>query len=118
MTFDRLLRLAFWAALAFAFVMAVLPHPPRMPGDPSDKILHILAFTVLSGLAGASFRSTGLLAIGIRLSVFGALIEIVQAVPMLHRDSSALDWLADSAAVLVVLAIVALIRRGQRAGLN
>jgi VanZ family protein len=112
MTFDRLLRLAFWAALCFAFVMAVLPHPPRVPGDPSDKIQHILAFTVLTGLAGASFRSTALLPIAIRLSAFGALIEIVQAVPALHRDSSALDWLADTGAILVVLLIVALARRG------
>jgi VanZ family protein len=111
MKFDRLLRLAFWAALCFAFVMAVLPHPPQMPGDPSDKIQHILAFTVLSGLAGASYRNTALLPIGIRLSAFGALIEVVQAIPALHRDSSALDWLADTGAVLVVLLIVALVRR-------
>jgi VanZ family protein len=116
MTFDRLLRLAFWAALAFAFVMAVLPHPPRVPGDPSDKIQHIIAFTVLSGLAGASFRSTALLAIGIRLSAFGALIEVTQAIPALHRDSSALDWLADTGAVLVVLIAVALIRRRRASG--
>jgi hypothetical protein len=116
MTFDRLLRLAFWAAFIFAFVMAVLPHPPRMPGDPSDKILHILAFTVLSGLAGAAFRSTPLLAIGIRLSAFGAVIEIVQAIPALHRDSSAVDWLADTGAVLVVLTVVALLRRAHRIG--
>lgn len=116
MTFDRLLRLAFWAALCFAFVMAVLPHPPQVPGDPSDKIQHILAFTVLSGLAGATYRDSALLAIGIRLSVFGALIEIVQAVPALHRDSSALDWLADTGAVLVVLILVAIVRRGRRFG--
>jgi VanZ family protein len=112
MRFDPLLRLAFWAALCFAFVMAVLPHPPQMPGDPSDKIQHILAFTVLSALAGASYRSSSLLAIGIRLSAFGALIEVVQAVPALHRDSSAVDWLADTGSVLIVLLVVALVRRG------
>jgi VanZ family protein len=96
--------------------MAVLPHPPQVPGDPSDKIQHIIAFTVLSGLAGASYRTTPLLAIGIRLSAFGALIEVVQAIPSLYRDSSALDWLADTGAVLVVLILVALIRRGRRIG--
>jgi VanZ family protein len=51
---------------------------------------------------------------GVRLSAFGALIEIVQAVPALHRDSSALDWLADTGAVLVVLIVVALNRRRER----
>jgi VanZ family protein len=116
MKIDRLLRLAFWSALCFAFVMAVLPHPPQVPGDPSDKVQHIIAFTVLSALAGASFRSTSLLPIGLRLSAFGALIEVVQAIPALHRDSSALDWLADTGAVLVVLVLVALVRRRGRAG--
>ena len=116
MRFDRLLRLAFWAALCFAFVMAVLPHPPDVPGDPSDKVQHIIAFTVLSGLAGASFRTTPLLPIGIRLSAFGALIEVAQAIPALHRDSSVIDWVADTGAVLAVLLIVALVRRRGRIG--
>jgi VanZ family protein len=111
MLIDRLLRLAFWAALLFAFVMAVLPHPPEVPGDPSDKIQHIVAFAVLSGLAGIAYRRTSLLPIGIRLSAFGALIEIVQAIPVLQRDSSLWDWIADSAAITVVLLIVAVIRR-------
>jgi VanZ family protein len=115
MRIDRLLRLAFWCALCFAFVMAVLPHPPQVPGNPSDKVQHIIAFTVLSGLAGASFRETALLPVGLRLSAFGALIEIVQAIPVLHRDSSILDWLADSAAVLLVLLVVAFVRRRRRA---
>jgi VanZ family protein len=110
MLIDRLLRLCFWAALAFAFVMAVLPHPPQMPGDPSDKIQHIIAFVVLSGLAGAAYRRVRLVRMGIGLAAFGALIEIVQAIPILQRDSSILDWLADSAAIALVLLIVAWVR--------
>jgi hypothetical protein len=38
---------------------------------------------------------------------FGALIEIAQMIPQIHRDSDPLDWLADSAASLTVLAIIA-----------
>ncbi len=34
----RSLPWTFWAALAFTFVMAALPHPPRIPGDPIDKV--------------------------------------------------------------------------------
>ncbi len=46
-----------------------------------------------------------------RLSLFGALIEVVQAIPALHRDSDVLDWLADTVAVVVVLLIVRWWRR-------
>lgn len=106
----QLLRLAFWAAALFALVMAILPQPPRAPGDPPDKILHILAFTVLAGLALPAFPRTSPLKIALGLSLFGAGIEGVQALPMLHRDSSALDWLADTLAATAVLGLAQLFR--------
>ena len=108
---PRLFRLLFWSALLFAFVMAVLPHPPRLPGEPGDKIQHILAFTVLSALAPLAYPRARLLAIAAALSAFGVLIELIQAIPALNRDSSALDWLADSAAIAIVLGLAALWRR-------
>lgn len=112
---PRLLRLAFWAALLFAFVMAVLPHPPRLPGAPSDKIQHILAFTVLGLLAPLAYRAAPLLRIGLLLSVFGALIEIVQTIPSLNRDGDAIDWIADTAALAVVLSLAAVWRSREQA---
>jgi VanZ family protein len=112
---TKLLRIAFWAATAFAFVMAVLPQPPRLPGDPSDKILHITAFAVLAVLAAAAYRRTRIAWLLAGLSLFGALIEAVQAIPSLHRDADVIDWLADTAAAGVVLALAALVRaHGQR----
>ena len=48
------------------------------------------------------------------LSGFGALIEIVQAIPALHRDSDWRDWVADTVAILVTLAIVAFVERHAR----
>lgn len=111
MTIRRLLPYAFWAALIFAFVMAVLPKPPRVPGDPSDKIQHIIAFAVLAGLAAAAYPRAPLLKIGVLLSLFGALIELVQSIPVLHRDAEFADWIADTAAASLVLALAALVRR-------
>jgi VanZ family protein len=99
-------RLVFWAAWAFSLVMAVLPHPPRIPGEPSDKVEHIAAFVTL-GIVGAwAYPKTPLLQLLIRLSLFGALIELVQAIPSLSRDSDPLDWLADTVAAAVALGIV------------
>lgn len=110
MTLRRLLILAFWAAALFAFVMASLPKPPQLPGQPGDKVQHILAFLVLAGLAAAAYPRAGLIRIGIGLSLFGALIELVQAIPALHRDSDPLDWLADTIAATFVLAAVHFLR--------
>jgi VanZ family protein len=105
-----ILRTIFWAAAAFAFVMAILPHPPDLPGAPSDKVQHIAAFLVLGLLAALAYWRTSLLRIAAGLSLFGALIEIVQGIPGLHRDSDAVDWLADTAAVALALMLVRLLR--------
>jgi hypothetical protein len=101
----------FWAALVFAFVMAVLPRPPQLPGAPSDKVQHILAFTVLTGLALAAYPRASPLRIGLGLAAVGGLIELVQMIPALHRDGSWLDWAADCGAVLIILLLGVPMRR-------
>ena len=100
---TRVAKYLFWAAAAFAFVMAVLPHPPQVPGNPNDKLQHITAFATLSLLASFAYPATPLLILLVRLSLFGAFIEVVQAIPFLHRDSDILDWLADTGAIILVL---------------
>jgi hypothetical protein len=108
---GRPVRLLFWAAAIFAFVMAVLPHPPRIPGEPSDKIQHIAAFATLAMLGSWAYTATAPWRLLLRLSLFGAAIEIIQMIPALHRDADVLDWLADTIAVLVVLALIRTLRR-------
>ena len=103
---GRAARSLFWLATCFAFVMAVVPHPPELPGEPNDKVQHIIAFATLALLGSFAYPRTALIRLLAGLSLFGALIEVVQAIPMLHRDSDLLDWLADTIAVLVVLLVV------------
>ena len=103
---SRSARALFWAAACFAFVMAVLPHPPQVPGEPNDKVQHIVAFATLSLLGSFAYPRTALLRLLAGLSLFGAFIEVVQAIPVLHRDTDVLDWLADTVAVVVMLLIV------------
>jgi VanZ family protein len=107
-------RLLFWAAATFAFVMAVLPHPPHLPLEPGDKIQHVTAFATLAALGAWAYRRTALLQLLLRLSLFGAAIELFQAIPALHRDSDVKDWIADSIACALVLLIVRW-RRGRHA---
>jgi VanZ family protein len=111
LTFQKILPVLFWVALAYALVMALLPKPPHFPGNPSDKLQHIFAFTVLSGLAGAAYRRTSLWKIGSGLALFGALIELLQSIPVLHRDASIWDWAADCGAIILVLLIFRFVRQ-------
>ena len=104
-------RPLFWVALAVAVVMAVLPHPPALPGHPGDKFQHMLAFGTLATLAAAGYPAATLLRIGERLSFLGALIELVQAIPALHRDCDIMDWVADTAIVAGVLLVARVWRR-------
>ena len=101
----------FWAAVLFSFVMAVLPHPPRMPGVPNDKVQHMIAFATLGLLAGLAYQRTLLLRLLLWLSAYGALIEAVQAIPALHRDSDFRDWIADTFASAAVLLLIGWWRR-------
>ena len=103
---SRTARATFWAAAIFAFVMAVLPHPPEMPGHPNDKVEHIVAFATLAVLASFAYPRATLIRVLVGLSLFGAFIEVVQAIPALQRDSDVWDWVADTAAVAVVLLLV------------
>lgn len=104
-------RAAFWGAWAFSLVMAVLPRPPHLPWEPGDKVEHIAAFVTLALLSAWAYPKTPLIQLLVRLSLFGALIELVQALPSLNRDSDPMDWLADTVAAAVALAIVSLWRR-------
>jgi hypothetical protein len=111
-TLSRAAWAAFWLALAFALFMALVPKPPQIVEINNDKIDHMLAFTTLAILGAIGFPRMSLLRLGERLSFVGAMIEVLQAIPVLHRDCDYRDWIADTASVAVVLLIVALIRRG------
>lgn len=107
----RLFLAAFVAALVVTLVMAWLPHPPPVPFSEEDKVWHVIAFAMLALLASGAFPEASLLRIGERLAFLGALVELVQSVPALHRDCDIKDWIADTIAIAVALALVAAIRR-------
>ncbi|MBV9528389.1 hypothetical protein [Sphingomonas sp.] len=103
---TRAAQVLFWAAALFALVMALLPHPPEVPGNPNDKVQHIMAFACLGVLGTAAFPRRSTLSLIVSLSAFGAVIEVLQAIPVLHRDSDPLDWLADTIACGLVLLVL------------
>jgi hypothetical protein len=111
---SRFFRLLLWAALLFAVTMAVLPHPPTAPVEVNDKYQHMLAFGTLSALAIGAYPRMPLRHILERLSFLGAMIELVQSIPALRRDCDIMDWVADTAMILVVVGVVWLWRHSRR----
>ncbi|MBS0475053.1 MAG: VanZ family protein [Proteobacteria bacterium] len=109
---PRILRPLFWFCAALALTMALLPSPPSLPIDRfGDKTEHMLAFATLALLADLGWRRKPTLLIAVGLSAFGALIEFLQAIPAVHRDADPLDWLADTAAIIVATLVARLLRR-------
>jgi hypothetical protein len=106
-------HLTFWrlmlaTAITVAIVMALLPNPPMVPA--SDKTQHMAAFGVLTVLSALAYPAARLYRIGERLSFLGAMIEVAQSIPALHRDCDILDWVADTSMILGVLVVIALVR--------
>jgi VanZ family protein len=105
----------FWLAFALAVTMALLPHPPALPIDAlGDKFEHSLAFATLTLLGTFAFPAMPRWRLAERLSFLGALIEVVQSVPALHRDCDIRDWIADTLAVVVTTVLIAQMRKALR----
>ena len=110
MTRTRLLRTVFWIAIVISFLAAINPRPAQLPGASNDKVQHIAAFLMLGALAFFAFPGAKPRTLLIGLSAFGALIEFAQMIPALHRDGDIMDWIADTAAAAVILAVLHLTR--------
>jgi hypothetical protein len=116
----RIAQAAFLAALVFTFYSAVIPPQEALHLVPWDKAEHFLAFYALTGLAVAAFPKRNLLFLAASLSGFGALIEFVQGLDIVHRDRDFWDWVADTVAIAAALAPMilvwwrGLVRSGQK----
>lgn len=112
----RVWRGLFAVALVTAVVFALLPHPPALGITTSDKAQHMAAFGTLTLLALLGWPQTPRLRIAERLSFLGALIEVFQSIPALHRDCDVMDWLADTYIIAGVVLVTWIITRpGARA---
>jgi VanZ family protein len=88
----------FWAAVGFTFLCAVAPAERLYLAD-RDKLEHFIAFFSLTVLAIVAYPRRALVVTGMKLLAFGALIEVVQALPMIGRDGDLSDLLTDGAAI-------------------
>lgn len=96
----RLFQLLFSVALTFALAKAFVLPRKMLRLFHWDKAEHFTAFYVMTVLAAAAFPRRPLLQIAVALSLLGAGIELVQALPFVDRDSDFWDWFADTLAIL------------------
>ena len=114
---PRVVRPLFWLLVLFTLTMAFLPKPPATPIDQfGDKFEHMLAFAVLTGVALVGWPQSRRWRIILLLSGLGAMIEFVQEIPDLHRDSDWHDWAADTLAIVAAAVMVSPIVRVLRLG--
>lgn len=100
-------------ATSFALGMALMPHPVPI-AEVGDKWQHMAAFGTLTLLSVLAFPDASLLRIGERLSFLGAMIEVLQSIPSLHRDCDIMDWVADTTIIVAVLVVVRIGRGARR----
>ena len=104
---PRVMRLMFCLLTLFTLTMAFLPKPPATPIDRfGDKFEHVLAFAVLTTAALIGWPQSRRWRIVVLLLALGGLIEVVQAVPVLHRDSDWHDWVADTVAIIATALLI------------
>ena len=111
-------RALFWAAMLFTFVSAEMPPTHALHLFPWDKAEHFVAFFVLTSLVAAAYPRVPLVILALWLSLFGCVIALVQALPIVHRDCDIWDWVADSAGIGAALVPMLLARWRRQMGLT
>ena len=120
-TQNRLRKILPWTVLAvywpLLFLSTHLPRLPHIPLGPSDKVLHYLAYLILTllfwlarfGSQRPSFRKARLYKIIILFSLYGAMDEITQR--FVGRCCDIEDWVADICGSLTALLLLYVLRR-------
>lgn len=107
---QRLMQASFWGALVFTFVSAVLPEAYAPSLNLWDKAAHCICFFVLTLLGALAYPWRRLLVIAAGLALLGALIEVVQGLPIVRRDMDFWDWVADVLGIAIACAALGLFR--------
>jgi len=101
-------RAVFFLACAVVAGAAVIPREDNPP-DPFgwDKANHFVAFYGVALLGAFAFPRLSAVVLAAWLAGLGAAIEVVQAIPALHRDGDIVDLLTDVAGVAAALSPMA-----------
>jgi VanZ family protein len=109
---PRRLRLGIFALACAILLYMTLAPGQDVPGLGAiwDKAEHAIAWAVLTG-AGLLLSTKRRWAIGVFAFVFGAAVEVLQAIMPLGRDGDWHDLAADSVGIVAAYLVWALLRR-------
>ena len=102
----RLMPYFFWTLVAIVGMFMLVELAPKEDGlKYLDKIQHALVFLILSISGHLAFKQK-MWAITLGLTIFGAIIEVLQTTLTITRTGDIYDWLADIAGILIGLMII------------
>lgn len=104
-----LARVAFLLLLALVTVLALVPDVGGTNIQGADKVKHALAFAALGCTGWLAFSRRLWLVIG--LVAYGVAIEFAQALPIVGKDASAADVIADAVGMLLGFGAALLVAR-------
>jgi hypothetical protein len=108
--YKNILVLLFWLTFTATIYFALRPVPAGSEFG-VDKYNHMLAFAILTLLAILAYGYHRIWQMAERLSVFGMAIELVQSTSLIGRDCDFMDWVADSASIVVVVGFALMFRK-------
>ena len=103
------LRVVYGFLLVGILIAALLPGDDAPEAFAWDKANHMFAFFVLAAGAKTLWPRMRAIRLAVPLIVFGGAIEVLQSLPIFHRDGDWHDLLADGIAVVAGLLAVRLL---------
>lgn len=110
------LKALFWIGALVGLLLALVPTPPALLAGIPDKAQHFIGFSTLALLATLAYPRVALPVIGLGLSAFGLVIEILQSLPGIDRDADLMDGVVNALGIVSILILVHLFRLSRRAG--
>ena len=97
-------------AIAITLWFALYPGPNHPHMFAWDKADHLLAFGTLTAFSMAAAPRAPAVWLMLGLAVFGAALELAQATPLIDRDATLGDWLAEAIAIAAVGGAIVLLK--------
>lgn len=101
--YSALFKVVFLAIFVYLTYLLVIEMPVQQEMHYLDKLQHIIAFGGVAAIGVLAFPAWSK-ALGLVLSVYGGLMEVVQGLVTTTRKASVYDWMADN--VGIVLGVV------------
>lgn len=106
---TSLMQILFVSALIVVTYKSIAPAQSSVMINHWDKVLHVSAYAILTGLAGLAFPRWPLMGIALFVALFGAGLEVAQGLMHFGRTGSLWDLAANVAGIGLVIGVWAIL---------